>query len=71
MSLPEFPQIDLRKKRRRPRAAVPQADDVRPIPRARARGPRGGRAVCEVASRTRSDIWYTVYIVTSGSWVSA
>jgi hypothetical protein len=63
MSLPEFPQIDLRKRRRRHRAAVPQAEDVRPVSPARARGPRGGRAVCEVASRTRPDIWYTVYIV--------
>ena len=67
MSLPEFPQIDLRRRRRRPRTAVPQADDVRPIPQARARGPRGGRAVCEVASRTRPDIWYTVYIVDGGA----
>ena len=40
---------------------------MRPIPRARARGPRGGRAVCEVASRTRPDIWYTVYIVDGGA----
>jgi len=67
MSLPEFPQIDLRKRRRRPRVAVPQAEDVRPIPPARARGPRGGRAVCQVASRTRPDIWYTVYIVEGGA----
>ena len=56
MSLPELPQIDLRKGRRGPRIAVPQADDVRPIPRARARGPRAGRAVCEVPSRTRPDV---------------
>ena len=63
MSLPEFPQIDLRKRRRRPRVAVPEAEGVRPITRARARGPRGGRAVCQVASRTRPDIWYTVYMV--------
>ena len=41
MSLPEFPQIDLRRRRR--------------------------RAVCEVASRTRPDIWYTVYIVDGGA----
>jgi hypothetical protein len=66
MNLPEFPQIDLRKKRRRPRAAVPQTEDVRPIPPARPRGPRGGRAVCQVASRTKPDIWYTVYIVEGG-----
>ena len=67
MSLPEFPQIDLRKRRRRPRVSVPQAEDVRPVPPARARGPRGGRAVCQVASRTRPDIWYTVYIVEGGA----
>jgi len=67
MSLPEFPQIDLRKKRRHPRAAVPQAEDVRPVPPARSRGPRGGWAVCQVASRTRPDIWYTVYIVEGGA----
>ena len=67
MSLPEFPQIDLRKRRRRPRVAIPQAEDVRPIPPARARGPRGGLAVCEVASRTRPDIWYTVYIAEGGT----
>jgi hypothetical protein len=41
MSLPEFPQIDLRRRRR--------------------------RAVCEVASRTRPDIWYTVYRVEGGT----
>jgi len=67
MSLPEFPPIDLRKKRRHPRAAVPQAEDVRPVPPARSRGPRGGWAVCQVASRTRPDIWYTVYIVEGGA----
>ena len=67
MSLPEFAQIDLRKRRRRPRVPVPQAEDVRPVPPARARGPRGGRAVCQVASRTRPDIWYTVYIVEGGA----
>ena len=67
MSLPEFPRIDLRKRRRRPRAAVPQAEDVRPVPPARARGPRGGRAVCQVVSRTKRDIWYTVYIVDGGA----
>ena len=67
MSLPEFPQIDLRKKRRHPRAAVPQAEDVRPVPPARSRGPRGGWAVCQVASRTRPDIWYTVDIVEGGA----
>jgi hypothetical protein len=67
MSLPEFPQIDLRKRRRRPRAAVPQTEDVRPVPPARARGPRGGWAVCQVASRTKPDIWYTVYIVEGGT----
>ena len=67
MSLPEFPQIDLRKRRRRPHVAVPEAEDVRPVPQARARGPRGGRAVCQVASRTRPDIWYTVYIVEGGA----
>ena len=67
MSLPEFPQIDLRKKRRRPRAAVPQAEDVRPVPPAQSRGPRGGRAVCEVASRTKPATWYTVYMVEGGS----
>ena len=66
MSLLEFPQIDLRKRRRRPQVAVPQAEDVRPVPPARARGPRGGRAVCQVASRTKPDIWYTVYIVDGG-----
>jgi hypothetical protein len=66
MSLPEFLQIDLRKRRHRPRVAVPRGEDVRPIPPARARGPRGGRAVCEVASRTRPDIWYTVYTVEGG-----
>ena len=67
MSLPEFPQIDLRKRRRRPRVAVPQAEDVRPIPPARARGPGGGRAVCQVASRTRPGVWYTVYVVEGGT----
>jgi hypothetical protein len=67
MSLPEFPQIDLRKRRRRPRAAVPQAQNVRPASPARAHGPRGGRAVCRVASRTRPDIWYTVYIAEGGT----
>ena len=63
MSLLEFPQIDLRKRRRRPQVAVPQAEDVRPAPPTRARGPRGGRAVYQVASRTKPDIWYTVYRV--------
>ena len=53
--------------RRPPRAAIPQAEDVRPIPRARARGPRGGQAVCEVASRTSPVIWSTVYIVEGGT----
>ena len=67
MSLPEFPQIELQKKRRRPRVVVPQAEDVRPVPPARARGPRGGRAVCQVASRTRPDIWYIVYMVEGGA----
>jgi hypothetical protein len=67
MSLPEFPQIDLCRRRRGPQMPVPQAEDVRPVPPARARGPRGGRAVCEVASRTRPDIWYTVYIVEGGA----
>ena len=67
MSLPEFPQIDLRKRRRRPRVSVPQTEDVRPVPPAHARGPRGGRAVCQVASRTRPDIWYTVYTVEGGA----
>ena len=67
MNLPEFPQIDLRKRRRRLRVAAPETEDVRPIPPARAHGPRGGRAVCEVASRTRPDIWYTVYIVEGGA----
>ena len=45
MSLSEFLQIDLRTKRRRPRVAVPQAEDVRPVPRGHARGPRGARGV--------------------------
>ena len=67
MSLPEFPQIDLRKRRRRPRVSVPQTEDVRPVPSARARGHWGGRAACQVASRTRPDIWYTVYIVEGGA----
>jgi hypothetical protein len=67
MSLPEFPQIDLRKRRRRPQVTVPQTKDVRRIPGPRVRGPRGGRAVCEVASRTRPDIWYTVYRVEGGA----
>ena len=67
MSLPEFPQIDLRRRRRRPRVSVPQAEDVRPVPPARARGPRGGRAVCQVASRTRPDVWYTVYVAEGGT----
>ena len=67
MSLPEFAQIDLRKRRRRPPVAVPQAEDVRPVPPALARGLRGGRAVWQVASRTRPDIWYTVYIVEDGT----
>jgi hypothetical protein len=40
---------------------------VRPIPRARAGGPRGGPAVCEVASRTKRDTWYTVYLVDGGT----
>ena len=71
MSLPEFPQIDLRKRRRRPHVAVPEAEDVRPVPKARSRGPRGGRAVCQVASRTRPEIWYTVYIVESGTLLCA
>ncbi len=66
MSLPEFPQIDLRKRRRRPRVAIPQAEDIRPMPPARARGPRGGRAVCQVASRTRPDMWYTLYQLDNG-----
>ena len=44
MSLSEFLQIDLRTKRRRPRVAVPQAEDVRPVPPAQARSPgRPGR----------------------------
>ena len=67
MSLPEFPQIDLRKRRRRSRVAVPKAEDVRPVSPARARGPRGARAVCQVASRTKPDIWYTVYMVEGGT----
>ena len=67
MSLPEFPQIDLRRRRRRPRVSVPQAEDVRPVPPARARGPWGGRAVCQVASRTRPDVWYTVYVAEGGT----
>ena len=47
--------------------SVPQAEDVRPVPPARARGPRGGRAVCQVASRTRPDVWYTVYVAEGGT----
>jgi hypothetical protein len=31
--------------------AALQAEDVRPMPREGALGPRGGRAMCEVASR--------------------
>jgi hypothetical protein len=57
MTLPEFPQIDLPKRRRR----SPRRRTVRPFPGPRLR-PAGGRAVCEVASRTKPDIWYTVYI---------
>ena len=47
--------------------SVPQAEDARPVPPARAGGPWGGRAMCQVASRTRPDVWYTVYVAEGGT----